>query len=280
MTREMLEGMDQNAKDRWFERVWAGPPELKPRVYRNIQDKDCWYSVVVENEYRVPDAFEEDDVIVDIGSHIGSFSWLAYRRGSRSVYAFEIDPWHVEIATVNLSGLQDGIGAFHAAVVRGDEHRADTYHYVGTWNSFGQFGPQVPSQSLDEIINQVGDVRFLKIDCEGAEWPILSTCTKLDRIQEIAGEYHIIKPDGVPELQNLDIEISADGLKSFLEGKGFAVEIVPKGENGGDGNFYCKRLTIAEKELVWVDLSSSAPEIIGEVVAEPPPRAKFFGIPE
>jgi FkbM family methyltransferase len=291
MTREMLDGMDQAGKDRWFERQWGGPPELKPRVYRNIQDKDCWYSVVVENEYRVPESFDEDDVIIDIGSHIGSFSWLAYQRGSRSVYAFEIDPWHVEIATVNLGGLQDGIGAYHAAIVRGDEHRAKTYHYTGAWNSFGQFGPQVPSKSLDEIIAEVGDIRFLKIDAEGAEWPALSTCTKLDRIQEIAGEYHILKPDGVPELQNLDIEISADGLKAFLESKGFAVEIVPKGENGGDGNFFAKRdhrvtydIPTHHYEVPIVFDPEKMPEAVRDLFPHPQVESaqpkKFFGIPD
>jgi FkbM family methyltransferase len=243
LTHEQLEAMDQAGRDRWFERQWAGPPELKPRVYRNIQDKDCWYSVVVENEYRLPE-LQPEDVVLDIGSHIGAFSWLAYRKGSRHVYAFEIDPWHCSIATVNLSGLQDGIGARLGAVVRGDERRAAKYYYAGAWNSFGQFGDVVPSWSLDDILTQVEEpVRFLKIDAEGAEWPILSTCTKLDRIAEIAGEYHLVGFEGVPELQNLPIEISAQGLALFLEAEGFDVEIVPKSDT--DGNFFAKRRLVA-----------------------------------
>ena len=236
----VLSGEEQQAVDAWNLRTWAGPPELKPRVYRNQREKDVWYSCTVENEYRLPDSFDADDVVIDLGSNIGAFATAAYARGSRSIYAFEIDAWHTEIAAVNLGDKRDGIQAYHAAVVRGDAGRARQYHYGGGETCFSWFGETVKSYSLDEILDEVKDpVRFLKIDIEGAEWSVLSTCTKLDRVQEIAGEFHTMSDGGVAELQNLPITISVDGLRSFLEGKGFAVEIV---EKGATGNFYCKRM--------------------------------------
>lgn len=225
-----------------FDRNWIGPPELMPRIVRTQSEKDTWYAIAVENEYRMPDKFEASDVVIDIGAHIGSFSWAAHRRGSRHVYSFEIDPWHVEAATVNLGEMLNAQeGALYAcAVVRGDEHRAKEYHYDGAWNSFGLLGPTVTALSLDEILTQVVDpVRFLKIDCEGGEYPILYTCTKLDRVEEIAGEYHLV-PGTFPELRHLPYDISLDGLRGFLESKGFAVEF--RGEEGAHtGNFFAKR---------------------------------------
>lgn len=223
-----------------FDRNWVGPPELKPRVYRTQSEKDTWYAVGVENEYRLG-ALKDTDVVIDIGAHIGSFSHLAYRNGSRSVYAYEIDPWHLEAAQANLAGLEDGAGVEHSAVVRGDDKRAAQYHYSGAWNSFGVIGDEVPSRSLDEIINAVCEpgesVRFLKIDCEGGEYPILYTCTQMNRIQEIAGEFHCIDASA-PEVRDLPYSLDMDGLGKFLTAHGFEVEVI---SHGSTGNFFAKR---------------------------------------
>lgn len=237
----MYHEVEQIHKGEEFDRNWIGPPELKPKVYRTQMEKDIWHGCVVDDEYRAP-SLQPDDVVIDIGAHIGAFSYLAYLRGSRSIYAFEIDPWHVEAATVNLSDMRDGIGLYHSAVVRGDDKRAKEYHYDGAWNSFGLFGPTVGSFSLDEIITQVQDrVRFLKIDCEGGEWPILSTCKQLDQIDEIAGEYHIV-PTESPEMRDLPIEVSEPGLRRFLEAKGFDVRTNVSGPT--IGTFFAKRRLI------------------------------------
>lgn len=223
-----------------FDRNWVGPAEMKPRVYRTQSEKDTFYAVAVENEYRLP-TLRAEDTIIDIGAHIGSFSFLAYKNGSRSVYAYEIDPWHLEAATVNLGDMQDGVALHHGAVVRGDDKRAPQYHYNGAWNSFGIVGTDVPSKSLDEIINEVcapGEpVRFLKIDCEGGEYPILYTCQQIERIQEIAGEYHCIDA-GAPETEGLPYPLNDAGLGHFLQDHGFEVELV---SHGSTGNFFARR---------------------------------------
>ena len=225
-----------------FDRNWVGPADMKPRVYRTQSEKDTWYAVAVENEYCLTTTLLSTDTIIDIGAHIGSFSYLAYRSGSRSVYAYEIDPWHVEAATVNLGDMQDGVALHYSAVVRGDEHRASEYRYDGAWNSFGLTGGVVESKSLDEIINAVcapgENVRFLKIDIEGGEYPVLYTCTQMDRIEEIAGEWHTMTP-GPAELANLPYETDENGLARFLQACGFEVEIVRNAETLG--NFYAKR---------------------------------------
>lgn len=221
-----------------FDRNWVGPPELKPKVYRTQTEKDVWYGCVVEDEYKCP-LMRPDDVVIDIGAHIGSFSFKAYLQGSRSVYAFEIDPWHFAGAEQNLAEMDDGVLLHSAAVVRGDEHRSKSYHYDGVWNSFGLFGEIVSSISLDEILEPHESVRFLKIDCEGGEWPILYTSKQLHKIQEIAGEYHIIA-GGRPELDDLPYPITAAALESFLQSQGFETEFR---EGGGPniGNFRAKR---------------------------------------
>lgn len=234
-----------------FDTNWAGPSELKPRVYRTQSEKDTWYSVVVEDEYRVPATFAPDDVVIDIGAHIGSVAWLAWKRGSRSIYAFEIDRWHYEAALQNLvEGItHEEIALYHAAVVRSDAHQQKQYYYAGMWNSFSPYGEPVPSISLDQIITDAqAPIRFLKIDCEGGEWPILYTCTKLDQVQEIAGEYHEGAATG-PEGENLPYPQTMVALGHFLGMHGFAVCISEQGTV-----FYARRTVPL--------ITHTAPEII------------------
>lgn len=227
-----------------FDRNWAGPEHFRPRCYRTQLEKDTWFSVVVGDEYKVP-SFAPDDVVIDIGAHIGSVSWLAHYRGSRQIYAFEPNRWHYDGLLENLEGLE-GVLPNYAAVVRGDQGRQSSYNYAtDTWTVIRGHGVEVKSISLDEIIDQVGPIRFLKTDCEGSEWPILYTCTKLKQIQEIAGEYHpMLNPlDQTPELAGLPacrIEI----LASFLNRRGFKVKWEADDPNREDslGRFFASRL--------------------------------------
>jgi FkbM family methyltransferase len=181
----MIEGSDRSLD---FDRNWHGPEDLKPKVYRTQLEKDVWHGCVVDNEYKLGQ-LQESDTVVDLGAHIGAFSFLAHRNGSRRIFAFEVDPWHLQAARENLGGLY-GVSLNHYAVVRSDAARLPQYHYNGNWEVFSGRGAPVASVSLDEILKDVGPVRFLKIDVEGSEWPILYTCTKLDQVQEIAGECH------------------------------------------------------------------------------------------
>lgn len=229
-----------------FDRNWAGPPEHAPRIFRTQSEKDTWHACVVGNEYGLPEKLAPEDVVIDIGAHIGSFSYAAYLHGSRDISAFEIDPWHVEAAVVNLAGLEEHVAFNHAAVVRGDKHRAKTYHYNGAWNSFGLVGKPVLSISLDEIIRAVcrtGErVRFLKMDIEGGEWPVLYTCTMLDRVDEIAGEWHLVDDRSAPELANLPRPIESTSLFMFLRDQGFDdVSVMPTTSAQNIGNFHAKR---------------------------------------
>lgn len=206
-----------------FDRNWAGPPELEPRDYRTQSDKDTWMSVCVENEYDAPQ-FTEDDVIIDIGANIGSFCYRAWMNGSRKIHGFE--PWsrYWEQAARNIVDCA-GITIHMLAVSRSDIEQ-NLYH-DGKMSTMGDGAP-VGSVSLDTILSEIDSVRFLKIDCEGAEWGILSTCTKLDRVQEIAGEYHLGFGCSVPD------------LSVILWSAGFS-EMYFINHNNATGGFHAKR---------------------------------------
>jgi FkbM family methyltransferase len=217
---------------------------MKPRVYRTQSEKDTWYSVAVENEYGLG-PLRPNDVVIDVGAHIGSFSWLAHRMGSRVIMAFEIDPWHYEALLENTKDL-GGMAILPIAVVRSDVPKR-TMRYNGQWHPFATEGALLDSIALDDILRSApGGVRFLKLDCEGSEWPILYTSKLLDCVAEIAGEYHE-SSQCPPDATLPPMRITA--LAEFLIGKGFLVEWR---ENApGIGNFWAWRSSeVRERRIV------------------------------
>jgi FkbM family methyltransferase len=195
-------------------------PVFRPLVDPGPDDRGCWDSAHVE--YDLPD-FDPSDVFIDIGCNVGGASHSAWGHGSRSIWAYEACPGNYAIGKQNLDRMP-GARLFHLAVVGAG--RPKTLGFPAGNDSF--FLPDhklvpVNTTTLDEILAAIGKpVRFLKIDCEGSEWEILYTCTMLDQIQEIKGEFHepclnwyALKQD--PKLPTYDRHT----LAAFLNGWGF-----------------------------------------------------------
>ena len=185
------------------------------RFRPNTLDQAIFNGVVLWNEYDLPGRFAPNDVLIDIGSHIGSFAEAASTRGCENIFCIEADRSNVEIAEVNLEPhIKKGFvkllwGAAWRSDPNNDELYFDGYHpfpesYEGMkdvlntgngsvmWPSGGN-GTPVPKFAFDEIVDLVTNhgekrVRLLKLDCEGAEWPILLTSLRLDLIDEICLE--------------------------------------------------------------------------------------------
>jgi FkbM family methyltransferase len=214
-------------------------------------DEGIFQAVVAVNEYRLPDQFEPDDVVLDVGMHIGSCSLAVLLRGAGKVYGFEADPANFALASRNLAGFGDRCRVSDRAVWRSDRQgdvlrfctSLANAHDTGGGNVLWQHGStEVPTVSLDAILSQTTEngrkrVRFLKIDCEGAEFPILLTSRLLHCVDQIHGEFHEIN-DGVynraaipeaarvPGVDRFSIAVLADHLRR----EGFAVEHVRQGK--------------------------------------------------
>jgi len=191
-------------------------------------DEAIFNQVVVVNEYHLPPCFEPDDIVVDVGAHIGSFAEAVVSRGCRSVYCIEPDRSNLEIAAVNLKPHIDGgcvrlvRGAAWRSDRNTDELYFDGYHpfpksfmgmegilNTGNGSVIWGSGEPVAKVAFDEIVDLMTrrgerEVRLLKLDCEGAEWPILLTSRRLHLIREICGEFH--------EIGGQFLEISEDRL--------------------------------------------------------------------
>jgi len=221
------------------------------RFYCRPETEDfvVFEDVVDRNEYMLQDKFNSDDIIIDVGAHIGSFSYAAALRGPGKIYAYEAHPLNHAIACKNLSPFGDRVTCSNLAVWRSDEPSLTLYNdditvFEATggisvlWNNEGL---PVPSISLDEVLCEASDgfkrrIRLLKLDCEGSEYPILFTSNHLDIVDEICGEYHEIQRDRIPErarVKGRPEPFNREGLRDFLQNLGWSVQLERRGVADG-----------------------------------------------
>lgn len=217
-------------------------------------DKYIYHDVVVRNEYRLPELFSHDDIILDIGCHIGSFAHACLIRGAGRVVTFEANPENWKLAKQNLSRHGERVDLRAFAVWRSDikvDHlffSANDDENTGAGSVTNETGLKVPAVAFDEVVRELTAsgrrIRLLKLDCEGSEYPIVLTTQLLHLVDEIVGEYHILEK--VPanlKLDNQSKQQRYDGqlLKAALEQNGFQVEMIPHPKDKMIGNFFASR---------------------------------------
>lgn len=167
----------------------------------------------------------EDAVVIDIGAHIGGFTLPASNFAPRGrVFAIEACRASYEVLRFNieLNGLKN-VDAAHLAIA--DRIGRVRLHHGPQGNvghsitaEHGGSSEAVESVTLRGYMDQRGIDRcdLLKLNCEGAEFPILMTASHDDlrRIQQIAVFYHV---------DFVDDSYSLTGLERRLEDAGFSL---------------------------------------------------------
>ena len=242
-------------------------------------DQLIFDSVVADNEYRLPERFEPDDVVVDVGAHIGSFAYAVVLRGGQHVWSIEPDRTNCALAAGHLRPYADQgyVRLMHAAVWRSDlnddELRFDGYHAMqsypgmeGVVNTGGGSvlwgrGEPVAKIAFDVVVDLATNhgerrVRLLKLDCEGAEWPIVLSSRRLHLIDEIVGEFHELggplleigenRPSNAPVFHSDRVAgFTIEEFARFLRDAGFGVtyfrHVRPDGRLEGLGLFFATR---------------------------------------
>jgi FkbM family methyltransferase len=206
--------------------------------------------VVRDNEYRVPSQLPDDALVIDIGTHIGAFSYLALSRGARNVIGYEPDLANYRCAEQNLASFGTRARMHRAAVWRSDidagrlpflpsTDAANTGGGTIIWESEGASVETVSFNTVLASATSSGRrVHVVKMDCEGAEFPILLTSPLLDRVDNIVGEYHELR-GALPAHARIDgvTEFTRDHLTRALRDEGFSVScecraMAPFGELG------------------------------------------------
>ncbi len=134
---------------------------------------------------------QSDDVILDIGAHIGTFAvpLIHFTGNSGKVYAFEANPETYQLLTENIAinKMQEQIIPHHG-IVSSDSGSFEKSHTYDQNSGKYYFVPveeknenDIAVYHIDQWVNreEISSVNFIKIDVEGAEFSVLKSCRSL-----------------------------------------------------------------------------------------------------
>jgi len=199
--------------------------------------KKTWDEVALYNEYKIPSSFTSRDVILDVGAHVGSFSWSCLRRGAGFAVAVEPMPENLERLRVNLSRWGVRVDVIPKAVWLSESEvdlDQEACHSPGVTSTFtltrAGTGRTVNTTTLEHLITYAaslsldGIVRLLKIDAEGGEYPGLLLAQNLHLVHSICGEIH-------RDVRIVDKVYTTQDVIEKLQASGFSVTAEQNGPN-------------------------------------------------
>ena len=152
-------------------------------------DYDWWYQV------------SPGDVIVDVGACVGLFSCHALDKGASKVYMIEPNREYLKVAMKNtadyvIDNIESPVVPVHAAIQTHDGHSKQIYDA----DIAGEYKKYTFSRFIEDY--GIKKIDFLKIDCEGGEYNIL-TKENLDfiskHVKHMAIEVHLRHHKSGPE---------------------------------------------------------------------------------
>jgi FkbM family methyltransferase len=216
----------------------------------NSIDKSIYDEVYIQNAYEI-EKLNEDDIVLDIGSHCGYFSKLCLDKGSKNVIAFEADESNYQYCLKNLFEYQ-GWKCHNLAVWKETCDEVSFYTYPNSentgLNSFYK-NPymnsyeenKVKTISLDDILSSYDKINILKIDAEGSEYDILMNSKSIQKIENIVGEYH-----------NDMTDRTLDDLEKYLNSENFVI-YKKINFNATSGLFFAKQKSKINEESMTTE---------------------------
>lgn len=209
-------------------RAWFATPKGRRAlmyIREGTNDLNTCYASMTEDEYNVR-SLDLHGLAIDIGGYLGSVSIaLLIDNPDLRVVCVEPVPDNQDLIERNASvnGVADRLTLIRGAAGRGGEPVTVAYGYTGTELELHHafVGNSTIAQSAEthleahytavSLSDLMGDedAAFLKIDCEGGEYSIL-TDPAVARIARITGEWHNVPlPDGTTGSQ--------DRIRALLE---------------------------------------------------------------
>lgn len=177
-------------------------------IHFNNADHILWSLIadIFISEVYTPRGFEihSDDVVVDIGAHKGVFVAYGAQRTKKKILAFEPDKgnfaylqWLIKennwkhVEAVNSAIADQAINEIKLYTAESSSRNSIFAKDVVTGEELLE-SQTVPATTLENAIKPLAHIDFLKMDCEGAEFPILLSAdlTTMSKINKIVIEYH------------------------------------------------------------------------------------------
>ena len=160
----------------------------------------------IQLDYKVIDEikFEANDVVIDVGAHIGMVStYIGRKNPNVKIFAIEATPFNYNNLIYNLK-LNDikNVKATQIAISGKDNeelqlcfHPSNTGGSGACHVSNGIMSVKQKTITIDTFVknNNIKKIKLLKIDCEGCEWSVFDKATPemLQKIEYITGEVHM-----------------------------------------------------------------------------------------
>jgi FkbM family methyltransferase len=196
-------------------------------VIKHSFDQDIFFKSVPE--YRPTGS----DVIVDVGAHIGTFALLAASKAPRGrVFAIEASLDTFNFLRINVAlNRAENIAVHHLALT--DKNGPVTlYHDTGNWGhsvvaDLSKVTETVEGVSLASFMERarIDRVQFMKLNCEGAEFPLLlaAPTALLERFDMVLVLYHA----------DLWTKHTAQDLVTHLQASGLTCKVSQQTEKRG-----------------------------------------------
>lgn len=173
------------------------------------------------DEYKIINMnFNDDDVVIDIGANVGVVSiYLAKKFPNIKIYSYEAHPHTYSnfLKNIEANNVTNIIPHNLAVYSKDDDNLTITLDIINTGSSScfkdgGFLSENIKTISLDTIIKSynIKKLKYLKIDCEGAEFDILENS---NLIREIPIENIGIEIHSYMKLHGKDVE----GLKELVK---------------------------------------------------------------
>ena len=159
----------------------------------------AYYEVFMEKDYnRGGVSIQKNDIVVDIGANVGVFTRYAKLNGASKIYCYEPEMDNFKCLKNNTSeectlynvavSNKKGLKTLYIDSTEGG-HSLVNSTVNNTKTGITQ---KIQAITLNDIMNEVPQIDFLKVDTEGSEWDIFenSDRDKLSKIRNIVVEYH------------------------------------------------------------------------------------------
>lgn len=193
--------------------------------------------------YKFPN-FKDTDIVVDIGTNSGDFILAAIHYGARNIEGYEISKKSFLEACKK---VPDYVKLHNKAVWRSDVPEEIKYNSseegYETLSLLLNTGGDTPAEtiSLDNILSTKERVDYLKMDCEGAEYPILYTSKLLYKVKYMVIEVHNFSKENIKYTGIDKSVLNSEDLRVFLIERGFAIPVFPT-KNAAVDFIYATRL--------------------------------------
>lgn len=206
---------------------------LKIKIRRLSTDENHIYNVI-ETECYNPSDYEinEDDIVIDIGGNIGTFSILAASHAKKGkVFSFEPMPDNYNLLKENIR--LNRVRNIYPACFGVLDKKKRVEFFINSKDTGGHSINEISNEPRNKKIiikcialkdifdkNNIKNCNFLKLDCEGAEYPILLNLPKeyFKKIDKIAMEYHTKNYPSPAKTKEVNI------LINHLKKMGFSVD--------------------------------------------------------